>query len=303
MLAEMLLDRGQSDEAEGLLLQVVQAEPEHPWAHLVLGRIALQRGRFADSLDHLKRSAAKAPHVKATHQALAQVYGRLGRTPEAEEEVRRMAPLREDWYWPDPYQEEVLAVWVGQKARITLVSRLWREGQRDESLRLAQALARDYPESPKAQYMLGEKLNVFGLCAESEKPLRAALRLDPNFGKAHFELGYCLHQQGNLTEAAACYREAVRLQPDYGVAYYDLSICLAQQGDREGALQAVRQAIRYKPDVGKSYRQLGKLLSEKGPSDEAREALQRAVELDPADSQAKALLDQARSREKEKGGP
>jgi tetratricopeptide (TPR) repeat protein len=296
LLGELLLDRHRIEEAELLFRAVLEKEPENPRAHLALGRLALGRNQLEQSLDHLERAAAGAPDIKATHSVLAQVYSRLGKTEQAEEQVRLMAPLAEEWYWPDPYQDEVLALWVGLKARLSIAADFWKQRRRDEAIRYLQAVVADYPESEKAQFMLGDKLNIVERYAESEAPLREAVRLDPAFARAHFELGYCLHQKGRSDQAAACYRKAIELQPDYALAHYNLSFCLAEQGDRPAAIASLRIAVRYKPEVAKAHRNLGKLLAQQGEYVEAREALQRAVQLAPSDQESKELLERTSSR-------
>lgn len=101
-LAEQLIDRGRLDEAEALVRVVLDKEPDDPRAHQDMGRIALRRNQLEQSLDHLLRSAAKAPDARATHATLAQVHSRMGNAKAAAEELRRMAPLDEEWSWPDP---------------------------------------------------------------------------------------------------------------------------------------------------------------------------------------------------------
>jgi tetratricopeptide (TPR) repeat protein len=291
LLGELLVDRGRMEEAEALFRVVLEKEPESPRALLAMGRIALGRNQLDKSLDYLQRSAAGAPKVKATHSLLAQVYNLLGQTKAAEEQVRLMAPLGEEWFWNDPYQEEVVALWVGQKARLMIALDYWMAGRREEAVQRLQAIVADYPESAKAQFMLGDKLNVLERFTQSEKPLREAIRLDSGFSRSYFELGFCLQKQGKSDEAGECYLQAIRLQPDYALAYHNLSFCLEKRGDRRAAIQALQAAVRYKPDVAKAHRHLGKMLAAEGQFTQAREALQRAVDLASEDPESKALLE------------
>jgi Flp pilus assembly protein TadD len=56
-------------------------------------------------------------------------------------------------------------------------------------------------------------------------------------------------------------------------------------------VEAFRVAVRCKPHFGPANRKLGELLIELGDRDEAREHLQQAVELDPADAEARKMLE------------
>jgi tetratricopeptide (TPR) repeat protein len=293
LLGELLMDRGRLDEAEVQFRFVVDHDRDNPRASLGLGRIAFSRNQLEQSRDYLVRAAANAPKTKMIHASLAQLYSRLGDSKAAAAELRLVESLKDDFSWPDPYMDEVLALWVGLKARLTIASGLWKDGLRHKAIEYMQALARDYPESNKAQFILGDKLNLLERYQEAEAFLRAAVRLDPSFSRAHFELAYSLHQQGRIQEAAACYREAIRLQPDYAIAYYDLSFCLEVQGDRPRAMQALRDAIRYNPNVAKAYRQLGKLLTKDGQHTEALVVLRHALELAPDDQEATKLFGEA----------
>jgi tetratricopeptide (TPR) repeat protein len=83
-LAELLLERGRLDEAEGYFFQVYERDHDDARACLGLGRVAFARGQLPESLDHLLRSARAAPQVKASHVLLAAVYQHSGKAEEAE---------------------------------------------------------------------------------------------------------------------------------------------------------------------------------------------------------------------------
>lgn len=290
LLGELLLEQGLSSEAQSLFEEVLSVEPDNARAHLALGRIAFERNDLPLCLSHLERSARVEPKVRATHALLSQVHSRLGNVAAAEEERRLMAPLGEEWFWRDPYQEEVVSLWVGLKARLSLALDLWNNERKEESIAAYQALVRDYPESDKAQFLLGLRFNQTGRFEEAEEPLRQAVRLYPEYARAHFELGYGLHQRGQITEAEACYQKAIERQPDFAVAHYNLHFCFLANGERQKAIESLSTAVRYKPDVAKAHRALGMLYLETGKTSEARAALMRAIELDPADQEARDLL-------------
>jgi tetratricopeptide (TPR) repeat protein len=294
VLGELLLEKGRVEESASQFRQVLQIDTEDPRAHLGLGRIAYFRGDLKASLDHLRRSAAQAPKVKATHAVLAQVYHRLGQEIASADELRLMKELSEEWVWPDPYIEEVSRVWIGLKARLASVTDLRNKGRDLEALQHLRALVKDYPDSARAQFVLGQTLNRLGSGMEAEPVLREALRLDPSNSIAHFELGSILQQQGKEDAAAQSYRKATQLQPDLAPAYFNLSFCLNKPEEHESKVQALRDAVRYKPDFAPALRQLGGLLAQDGHYAEAREYLERAVQLAPADERAKLWLEKVK---------
>lgn len=279
-LAEALMDRGLMDEAEDHLRIVLDQNPHDPRALLGLGRIEFTRGQLEIAADHLRRSVDMESNVKATHSMLAQIYQRLGKTEAVHEELGIMDSLAENWSWADEYQDEVTAVWVGLKARLTLSSELWKQQKRPETIEVLRALVRDYPESDKAQFLLGDKLIQTGQFKEAEPPLMRAVAINNKFARAYFELGYCLHRQNRSSEAADHYQHAIELQPDYAVAHYNLSYCLAESGDRKAAIAALRKAIRFKPDIAKAHRFLANLLAIEGEFEESEQSLERSRQLE-----------------------
>lgn len=271
LLGELLLDRGEVDEAEKVFRSVLARDADNPRAYLGLGRIAFGRGHVDAALDHLQRSLKLESRATETHSMLAQVYGRLGRTAEAEKE-RQEATRRGEWYWEDQYQDEVFELWVGLKAQLTVARNRWTSGDRDGAIELLQQTVRDYPDSSRAHFMLGDELNRLGRPAEALAPLRAAVRLDPKSSSAHFELGYALHRTGDPFAAEASYRTAIGLQPNYAVAYYNLSYALEEKADRPGAIEAIRQALRYEPAFTRANQRLAELLERSGQPGAARAA-------------------------------
>ena len=231
--------------------------------------------------------------VRATHSLLAQLYARLEQPEKADIEARSAAALPLASSWPDPYQQAVNNTWVGLRAGLIHAVQLWNQGSRRIAVDFLRSLVNEYPNSDRAQFSLGDRLNRLGEFAEAEGPLRKATIIDPSFARAHFELGYSVHQQGKASEAVKHYREAVRLQPDFAVAYFDLSFALNSLGDRAAAIEALRNAIQHDPGMAPAYQQLGELLRQDGKHAKSRAALLRAAELAKEPSPAGLNLGQS----------
>src|SRR5437868_6574479 len=65
-LAEVLAEHCRMDEAEANFRAVLGYDPDNPRAELGLGRLAYARANWQESVEHLKRSAERAPRVRAT---------------------------------------------------------------------------------------------------------------------------------------------------------------------------------------------------------------------------------------------
>ena len=293
LLSELLMERGDIEDAESLLRQVVKEEPKNPRVRLALGRITLGRSELAESLEHLSISASVTSNLKPVHSLLAQVHSRLGDKQAADKELQIMSTLPDivdDWSWLDPYRQEVMELRVGLQGMEGTFVRLWRDGRKEEAVLALRETIRQYPTELNPHFKLGDCLNRMGKYAEAEVPLRAAIKLKPDYSPAYFALGFGLHQRGMITEAAEEYREAIRLKPDLAEAHHNLGFCLRHQGRLDDAIESIRTALKYKPHMAQWNRNLGMLLIEAGKRDEALEALKLAQHLAPDDPEVARLL-------------
>jgi tetratricopeptide (TPR) repeat protein len=288
-LAEVCHQQGRLDEAERHFRQDLEGDPGNARAHLGLGRLACERGNPRDALAHLERSASSPLTQKASRVLLAQAYQQLGDAAAAGREGARALDLPGDPPWPDPFQEEILAMMIGKHARLARLQTLHRQGRAAEALALARQLENDYPDV----YWLveGRGQMTRGDFAAAERVLRKAVELAPESVDARFDLGTALFEQRNYPAAADCFRKVTELEPGHGPAYLRLGRCLASQGDRAGALRAFEAAVRYMPQSAEAHRELGALLAREGRVDEAATQLRHALRLQPGDTKAKELLD------------
>jgi len=288
-LAEVCLQQGRLDEAEGHFRQVLQDDPGNVRAHLGLGRSALERGNPRDAVAHLERSAASRLTEKASRVLLAQAYQQLGDAAAAGRERARALDLPADPPWPDPFLEEVVSLMIGKHARLSRLQTLHLQGREAEARELAAQVEKDYPDV----YWLveGREQTRHGNLLAAEQALRKAVELAPDSVDAWFDLGTVLVQLRDLAGAADAYRKATELEPAYGPAYLQLGRCLDGQGDRAGALRAFQAAVRYMPQQAEAHRELGALLAREGRTEEAAAELRQALRLQPADSKAKELLE------------
>lgn len=289
-LAEVLLDRGDIDEAEALFRAVADQDPNDARALLGLGNVALQRNDVDRALAYLRRAADRAPRIGIVHAALLQAYRRKGDDKAVEEERRLVAELPTMRNWPDPALELIGAVWKGQRARMTQINELDRHGYRAEAVTAARKAVEVYPESALARLVLGEMLNRNDETAAAEPVLREAIRMDPRRSKAHFELGYALQQQRKFREAIASYQQSLQLQADAPVAHFNLGLCFTTLRDNAGAEKAFRTALQYRPEYSEALMALAQLLERQGRYQEALPLAERALHASPTDPRAQQLI-------------
>jgi tetratricopeptide (TPR) repeat protein len=295
-LAEVLMAQGQLEEAASEFRDVLRQHPDHARAHLGLGRLAYERGDLRESLAHLRRSAGDTRTRKGSHVLLAEVYQRLGDAEAVRRELREVGSLPDDPAWPDPLYEEVTRLRTGKQASLARADQLIRQGRHEEAVAALEQALRDYPGTDWAWLMLGRAYLGKNDLPAAEQVLRKAVQAAPELVEAHFYLGVALNLQQDRRAATACFRQATALKPGFALAHYNLGQCLREQGDQAGAIEAFRTALACKPDYVPAHVNLGELLAQKGQTAEALVHLRHAVQLDPADSRARRLLEQAQNR-------
>ena len=85
-MASIYARTGRPDEAAKNLLVVLQTEPDHYRANLLLGRMLFLNGSFADALPYLEKAAQVQTDSSEAHSFLADEYEKLGRAADAGQE-------------------------------------------------------------------------------------------------------------------------------------------------------------------------------------------------------------------------
>jgi superkiller protein 3 len=294
-LAEIWTQQGRFDEADRQFREVLAVDPDNARAHLGLGRLACERGRPGDALVHLERSASSQLTQKAARALLAQAHQQLGDATAAARERAQALDLPADPPWPDPFQEEVIALMSGTQARLSRLQTLHRQGRIAEARELARQLEQEYPDI----YWLVEGRGQLTRrdFAAAESALLKAVELAPGSVEAHFDLGTVRFAQRNYSGAADSFRKATELEPDYGPAYLQLGRCLDALGNRPEALRACKAAVRCMPQQAEPRRELAALLARDGRTEEAVAQLRQVLQLQPGDPKARELLDELSKRE------
>ena len=291
LLAEVLLELEDFDEAQRHFSLLLEKNPRHARAHLGLARIAIKRGNLRDSLVPLRMVQTSLWTQHAACELLAEVHEQLGNHSEAEAARRRATELPPDRNWPDPLRDELAAMYTGKVAWLRQAESHDREGRRAEALELFQRTVRTYPDAEDAWLALGKALHERNMLAPAENALRRACALAPTRHEPVNELGRVLIAQGNRAEAMKCFRKALELKPNAAQVWYNLGSCLVGADDRAGALEAYSKAAHYAPEMFEPQFALAVLLADKGRPAEALEHAQHAVQLRPSHLPALQLLE------------
>lgn len=259
MLADMLLEQGRLDEAEGEYRKVLSADEKDPQALFGLAKLALAREQFQESLDYL-RLVQSNRHVQNQACAMrATVYERLGEQVEAERERRRLAQLPEDDPRSTDPMIQVAQAEVGLRGRLARAGRLWQRNRFPELVELLQETVRMYPRSDAAWSNLGLALARIDQPEAAEQAVNKSIELAPKSAEYRYNLGMIELSQRRYAQAAENFRRALAMRPSSAPAHLGLGECLEELRDVRGAADSYRAVLKFQPGNSEARGRLERL--------------------------------------------
>ena len=298
-LASQYQSAGRRAEAEQLLRQVLQAQPQHAHALHLMGVVAWQGGNQRGALDFIEQALRVAPGEALFHCNLAEMYRQLGKVPAAiqhgEQAVncdgamaRAHSNLGIAYYDAQDYDRAEACHRRALALAPNLLQSLNNLGSIARARKDPAGAAEWYRKALAIQPDFLESLSNLGaVLVESDDPegaepnLLRALNRQPNYPEALCNLGLVRLKQGRLEEGAALLRRSLALRADYPEALVGLARVLHEQDQVDEAEALLRRALALAPSKADAWCQLGGLCLERGNPDEAESAYQRARALDP----------------------
>ncbi len=171
-------------------------------------------------------------------------------------------------------------------------STLAQLGRLEEATEAFEATIARAPWFTAAYINLADLLRRYGREEEAEALLREAVENNAEDPSGHFALGLSLVRSGQIPAAMEALRSAAALAPDEPYYQYVIGIALNSTGERAAALQQLREAHARFPGYRETVVALATIHRDGGDINEARLYAERLLELSPADTTARALLDE-----------
>ncbi|HTE04814.1 MAG TPA: tetratricopeptide repeat protein [Planctomycetota bacterium] len=268
LLALMLLDAGETDEAAPHLEAALALAGRDPATQCAAGRAALLRHEDETASRHFRDALTAEPfgaHAADAHRALAEIAAHAGtaRQPEAAEHRQaadRIDRLREQLaacrqrLLAHPRDVEaaygVAAAWLNFYVAMEHDSRL-----RAPAEAAVMAVLALRPDDPRALSNLGFLRTEESRANEALELFRKALAVDPEAAETRLSLGMLLQKLGQADEARAEFRRVVqggKAGPE-NVARARLRLAElyehgTEPGDRERAVEEYRALLALYPD-------------------------------------------------------
>ena len=263
LLGAALGDRGQFDEAEEILLRVIDLTPTFAKPYEDLGTLLLQRGLAEKAIPLLERAARLDPKQEAAHFQLGRALAQVGRGADADAAFERsfaLSPVRG---------------MMAQAAEHHAAGRL------EEAEPLCRQVLQREPRNVDALRMLGLIAAAAGDLDEAENLLRQALAEAPDHIAALFELGRVLKELERPDDAIDVYKTLIELQPDNPRAHYRLAGVLAPAALTEQSAAAYRRCLELDPRHPGAWLGLGHMLKTLGQQSEGIAAYRRCLAIEP----------------------
>ncbi len=321
-LGDTLLESGEVEEAAAAFQQAIDFAPAAPAPHVGLADAMICQGDYAGAVELLERAVSLDPRFKAAHYSLGRAFRALGRSEDAERELRKglNAPRR---YMPDALSEWVARFTVFPAGRIQLAETLREAGKpkqaaallekglasRPDEVSLVRALAKVYGEQGRYQNAFDLLLREEGLesatyttyvslaiCCLKMQRLDEALRyadraveLSPTIPQTHLARARVLFKRGTYAGTLAELETVAELDSRHPELLVLLGATCLKLHRYEEAEEHLQTAIELAPDSLPAYLNLCEMYIELGQLCEAESALETARRLSPRNPRARAL--------------
>jgi protein O-GlcNAc transferase len=170
------------------------------------------------------------------------------------------------------------------EARLLLGSILTEQGDREGAIGHLSEAVRLQPRSAEAQNALGEAYKTFGDMPSARVPFEKAVALGPDFAQARVNLGLALLEAGEFSAARPHLDKAIALlggSTDAAFAHYLRAKVHTDNGEVSRALADLMRAVELTPDFPEAWSDLGQAHKALLNDIEAFSAFRRSVELEP----------------------
>jgi tetratricopeptide (TPR) repeat protein len=227
---------GRLGVAEDVCRAILNQDPAHPQARLLLATILPQRhgpNGVSQALEILKPLADAHRSTAEFHLALGYAMLVIQRWAEAEQAMEKTLSINPEMY------EAMGPLGIAQR----------QLGKLDRSIATHRRAAELNPHHAEAHYNLGVALSEAHHEDAAAAAYAHACELEPDFAFAFYNLGNSLMRLRQWDRAADAYHAATRVMPGFADAYSNLGMALREAGRVNEAVAACDRAVELSPDL------------------------------------------------------
>jgi Flp pilus assembly protein TadD len=231
-----VLEADKPNEAIAAYRQAAALQPKDPEPHLAAGVLLENESKTSDAIEEYKQALALDPSSDAT-TALANIYMRARRFPEAEEYLRKLIEAHAD----------------DAGAHIQLGRVLAAEGKNDAAIAELETGTKSAPSDLSAQRDLADLYSTAGKNDQAEALYRGLISKNPNDPELHRSLGQILLREKKFPDAQQELLIAVKQKPTLGEAYGDLAFAASENKNYPLTIQALDERVKLLPEIPITY--------------------------------------------------
>jgi len=267
-------NRGNYQEAEQILRQLIAEQPDDAEYHSFLGVTLHAMKRYEDAEAEKRRAVELELDNARYHHQLAVTLHVMKRYEDAEAESHRAIEI-------EPENAEY---------HFTLGVTLHAMKRYEDAEKEKRCAVKLNPENARYHQQLGVTLHVMERYKEAEAESRRAIELEPENAEFHYVLGVILHTMKQYKDAEVEKRRAVELEPENAEFHFGLGVTLHEMKRYEDAAVEKSRAVKLKPENARYHQQLGVTLHEMKRYKDAEVEKRRAVELEPENAEYRSSL-------------
>ena len=308
--AKLYIKQEQPQEAKKQLALVLQTEPENSEAHLLMGKLLGEEGRYGEMAEHLAHAERDPKFQIEAEQTRRQFWAREynAGVVHAQGEAPNYGMARHSFHNATIIDESALDAWRNlayvyyqidstaaaiatyqkiasadpedEDAFFSLGSLYLENGDLDEAIRALSQVVKINPENLNGLTNLAIAQAQAEDYEGAEANYLKVIDLNPDDFRPHFNLGNLYWQQEKYTAAKRAYEQVLQLEPDDGDALYNLAMVHLATEDMDGALPLLEQLAEQMPDNALVWMHLGTVYAHKDLVEESEAAFVRAEELE-----------------------
>ena len=273
-MSDALIQNGDLDKAYLTLASAAKRNPESVPVQNMLALYHINVGHLDEAARISAGVLARDPRNAEAYFNLGVVRDQQGRYTEALTAFEQSVNMRGDF----------------DQARINLGNAYLRRGRLAEAKTQFETAIEINPREPHAWYSLARLAQMTGAPDQAISNYRQALKQAPGFSPARIGLAIVLATGGNLAEARRELEDGLQYESDLGAIHTNIGVLDRQMGDVASAEEHFKQAIsadsRYLP----ARLDLADLYAARGDKAKARREAEEVLRLDPANTEARKIL-------------